>query len=61
MAGDESRSARMVVVALGGWYLSVQPDTTAEDFFVLINIAMAAYGLVTAAVVYLGAWTRELH
>ena len=53
--------ARMVVVAVGGWYLSVQPDATAEDFFVLISVAMAAYGLVTAVAVYLGAWTRGLH
>jgi Na+-driven multidrug efflux pump len=53
--------ARMVVVAVGGWHLSVQPDATAEDFFVLISVAMAAYGLVTAVAVYLGAWTRGLH
>ena len=53
--------ARMVVVAVGGWYLSMQPDATAEDFFVLISVAMAAYGLVTAVAVYLGAWTRGLH
>ena len=53
--------ARMVVVAVGGWYLSVQRDATAEDFFVLISVAMAAYGLVTAVAVYLGAWTRGLH
>ena len=53
--------ARMLVVAVGGWYLSVQPDATAQDFFVLISVAMAAYGLVTAATVYLGAWTRGLH
>lgn len=53
--------ARMVVIAVGGWYLSVQPDATAEDFFVLISVAMAAYGLVTAVAVYLGAWTRGLH
>ena len=51
----------MVVIAVGGWYLSVQPDATAEDFFVLISVAMAAYGLVIAVAVYLGAWTRGLH
>ena len=53
--------ARLVVVALGGWYLSRQPDASAEDFFVLICMAMATYGLVTATVVYLGAWTQGLN
>ncbi|MDG0970365.1 MAG: MATE family efflux transporter [Porticoccaceae bacterium] len=52
--------SRLIVVAIGGWYLSIQPDTSADDFFVLISIAMATYGLVTAATVYLGAWTRGL-
>jgi putative MATE family efflux protein len=53
--------ARLLVVAFGGWYLSNQPNASAEDFFVLICIAMATYGLVTAAVVYLGAWTQGLN
>ena len=50
--------ARLVLATVGGWYLSSQSDVTAEDFFVLISIAMTAYGLVTATVVYLGAWTK---
>ena len=52
--------SRLIVVAIGGWYLSIQPNVSADDFFVLISVAMATYGLVTAATVYLGAWTRGL-
>lgn len=52
--------SRLLVVALGGWHLTTQPAAGAEDFFVLISIAMATYGLVTATAVYLGAWTRGL-
>jgi len=47
--------AKLVVLAVGGWYLSSQPDASAEDFFVPISIAMTAYDLVTATVVYMGA------
>lgn len=53
--------ARLVVVAVGGWYLNTQPGASAQDYFVLISVAMAAYGLVTAAAVYLGAWTKGLN
>jgi len=47
--------AKLVLLAVGGWYLSSQPDASAEDFFVPISIAMTAYDLVTATVVYMGA------
>jgi len=47
--------ARFVVVALDGWCLSVQPEAISEDFFVLISVAMTAYGLVTETAVWLGA------
>jgi len=56
----KAAAERLAVVAVGGWYLISQPDSSAEDFFVLISITMTGYGLVTATVVYLGAWTKGL-
>jgi Na+-driven multidrug efflux pump len=52
--------SRLLVVAIGGWYLSTQSSSTTTDYFVLISLAMVTYGTVTAATVYLGAWTRHL-
>ena len=52
--------SRLLVVAIGGWYLNTQSSSTTTDYFVLISLAMVTYGTVTAATVYLGAWTRGL-
>jgi hypothetical protein len=52
--------SRLLVVAIGGWYLNTQSSSTTTDYFVLISLAMVTYGTVTAATVYLGAWTRHL-
>ena len=50
---------RLAVVVVGGLILGGQTDSTATDFFILIAGAMAAYGLVTAAAIKLGAWNSR--
>lgn len=51
---------RLLVIVVGGLFLQAQNGVVAADFFVLISVAMAIYGLVTAAAIRLGAWTRHL-
>lgn len=51
---------RLAVIVIGGTYLSTQPTATASDFFMMISLSMATYGIVTAAAIKLGAWTRGL-
>lgn len=50
---------RLAVVVIGGVVLGGQTDSTATDFFILIAAAMAAYGLLTAAAIKLGAWNTS--
>lgn len=48
---------RLAVIVIGGWYLDVQGNATIADFFILISLAMTAYGIMTAGAIRLGAWT----
>lgn len=51
--------ARLLVIVVGGLYLEGQTKVDAADFFVLISVAMAAYGLMTAGAIWLGAWEQK--
>jgi putative MATE family efflux protein len=48
---------RLIVVALGGWWL-VASDAPQWELFALVALAMAAYGLATATAVYAVSWER---
>ncbi len=47
---------RLVMVAVGGWWLSTQPNPQANDLFWLIGLAMLAYGLFAAISVKRTPW-----
>jgi putative MATE family efflux protein len=48
---------RLVIVAVGGWWL-LTTNAPVDALFVLVGIAMAAYGISTAAVVYWAKWGK---
>ncbi|MEA2934441.1 MAG: hypothetical protein QOD74_1087, partial [Variibacter sp.] len=48
---------RLVIVAVGGWWL-LTTNAPVDALFVLVGIAMTAYGLSTAAVVYWAKWGK---
>jgi Na+-driven multidrug efflux pump len=48
-------TARLWVVAVGGWWLTAS-DAPAWSLFVLVGASMTAFGLCIAAAVYLTPW-----
>ncbi len=50
--------ARLVIVALGGWACVHWLHTSASGLFVVVAVSLAAYGLIIAAAIKLGSWTR---
>ena len=50
-----AQTARLVFIAVGGWWLSTH-DATAANFFVLAAASMVLLGLLSAASVVLTRW-----
>lgn len=50
--------ARLLIVALGGWICAHVLQTSASGFFYVVAISLAVYGLVIAAAIKFGSWTR---
>jgi putative MATE family efflux protein len=50
--------ARLAIVALGGWLCLHVMQTSANGFFAVVAASLAAYGLIIAAAIKLGSWTR---
>lgn len=50
--------ARLLIVALGGWICVQVVQTSASGLFAVVAISLAAYGLIIAAAIRLGSWTR---
>jgi Na+-driven multidrug efflux pump len=50
-------TARLLVVAVGGWWLAGQ-GTAEWSIFALIGIAMIVFGLMTAAAIYFVPWAK---
>lgn len=50
--------ARLVIVALGGWVCVHLLQTTASGLFTVVAMSLAVYGLIIAAAIKLGCWTR---
>lgn len=50
--------ARLLIVALGGWICAHVLQTSASGFFCVVAISLAVYGLVIAAAIKFGSWTR---
>jgi hypothetical protein len=50
--------ARLVIVALGGSACVHVLQTSASGFFVVVAISLAVYGLIIAAAIKFGSWTR---
>jgi len=48
-------TVRLVVIALGGWWLATV-SAPAWTIFALVSLSMVAYGAATAAAVYLTTW-----
>lgn len=53
-----AQSLRLLIVAIGGWWL-VETNAPAWHLFVLIGVAMVAYGLATALGLRLSRWGSE--
>ena len=50
--------ARLLIVALGGWVCVQVLQSSASGLFVVVAISLAAYGLIIAAAIKFGSWTR---
>jgi putative MATE family efflux protein len=50
--------ARLVIVALGGWACIHWLQTLASGFFGVVASSLALYGLIIAAAIMFGSWTR---
>ena len=51
-------TSRLVVIAVGGWFLSANAAPV-WTLFALVALSMLAYGLTTAVAVYITPWGRE--
>jgi Na+-driven multidrug efflux pump len=51
-------AARLAIVGLGGWLCLHVMQTQASGFFGVVAGSLAAYGLIIAAAVKFGSWTR---
>jgi hypothetical protein len=51
-------TVRLAVVAIGGWFLAAS-TTPVWTLFALVSLSMLAYGLTTAAAVYITPWGRD--
>ena len=51
-------TVRLLVVAIGGWWLTAS-DAPTWSLFALVGLAMAAYGIATALAVYVVSWGTE--
>lgn len=50
--------ARLAIVALGGWLCLQVLQTPASGFFGVVAASLAVYGVIIAAAIRLGSWTR---
>ena len=51
-------TVRLAVIAIGGWFLSASAAPV-WTLFALVALSMLAYGLTTAAAVYVTPWGRD--
>lgn len=51
-------SARLLVIALGGWWLT-SLQAPAWTVFALVGVGLAAYGIATALSIYFVPWGRR--
>jgi Na+-driven multidrug efflux pump len=51
-------SARLVIVAGGGWACVQLLHTSIEAYFIVVAVSLAVYGMTIAGAIWRGAWTR---